>query len=420
MCPTDPIPDSLPRSLASQGNAGDINAWSGTSYFFFNAARRIGFLTHALDLTDPTYPRRRLLWHATAPLRLERPGGYQYSRVAMERIWDLVPPDLRRGEIISHYQVFPPLDRAASAGVRHSFYCDATLAQLFGATGTWSQRGDRVGWRTKADALRREGELYRSARFCVAMSRSTAESFVHDYHVDPAKTYVVRPGANLDEGDVVPYLLQRGPSWRERPEPFSRGNPARLGFIGRDYLRKGLPRLVDAADILHARGRSVLVSVIGHCPEHLRQHPRVEWVGFIHKGQEPRRFLSAVDRFALGCLPSYAEPLGISTLECLRLGIPVMGAAVGGIPDCVPPEGGFLVDGSATAGDIADAIEGHVFDPDRYRGMVTGAVAAASGTTWATTVAQFQTIWEGGGRPYQDPVSRQVPNSAVPGAGFRI
>jgi glycosyltransferase involved in cell wall biosynthesis len=395
-----PDPTDSLRALACQGDAGDIGAWSSIPYFLFQAARRTGFLTHTLDLTDPGYRSRRLLWSALAPLRLERAGGYQYSRTNVNRMWERIPPELRRGEIVSHYQAFPPLDRATAAGVRHSFYCDATLTLLFGAGAAGGTLSARMGRRTRADVLRREGELYRAARFCVAMARATAESFVRDYRVDPARVFVVRPGANFDEELVREFLARRGSSWRERGEPFTAEHPARLGFIGREYVRKGLPRLVAAAEVLHSRGRPVRVSVIGHCPEHLRGHPQVEWLGFVHKGREPEHFLELVDRFALGCLPSHFEPLGISTLECLRLGVPVMGAAVGGIPDCVPADGGFLVSAAADGEEIADAIERHVFDPVRYHAMVSGAVAEAANTTWDAAVRQLQAVWDGTARHY--------------------
>jgi glycosyltransferase involved in cell wall biosynthesis len=133
--------------------------------------------------------------------------------------------------------------------------------------------------------------------------------------------------------------------------------------------------------------------VIGHCPEHLRAHPLVEWKGFIHKSQDTPRFLAEVDTFAVGCLPSYDEPLGISTLECLRLGIPVMGADVGGIPDCVPPEAGLLVPRLAAGGDIADALEPLLFDEARYRAAVDGAVANMERVTWDQTVTGLIQSW---------------------------
>ena len=383
-------PGGGPRSLACHGNAADVRAWSNIPYYFFGAGQRAGFLTDALDTMDPAYSRRRLRWSLAAPLRLERPGGYQYSRTSVRRMWEQVPPELQRGEIISHFQLFPPLPEAQMAGVRHSFYCDATLKQLFDYGGT-----KHIGKRTFADAMAREKELYQAARFVVSMARATADCVIQEYGVDPKKVFAVKPGANLDEPAVLDYLARRGRSWRREGKEFSAENPARLGFIGREYERKGLPRLVAAAEELDRRGRRVRVTIIGNCPEHFRNHPLVEAVGFLDKRNDTARFLETIDRFAIGCLPSYFEPLGISTLEALRLGVPVMGAATGGIPDCVPKDAGFLVPVGATGEQIADEMEVRLFDVVRYNAMVVAAEAEAESVTWDTTARRFCDIWSG-------------------------
>ena len=390
----DAAPDAgsaAPRTLAILGDTGNIKTWSSTPFHLFQAASRAGFLTHTTDLLDPAYRRHRMLWLAGAACRLERPGGYQYSRASALRMWERLPVNLRRGEILSHFQLFPPLEPARACGIRHSFYVDATLGILFNAG-----EAARIGRRTIRDALRREGELYRSARFFIGMARATVESAVRDYGVDPARAFAVKPGANLNEAAVRAFLTSRGKSWRERGEPFTRAQPARLGFIGMDWRRKGLERLVSAAETLARRDRPVTVSVIGNCPEHLRGHPQVEWLGVMSKSRDTAGFLTAVDSFALGCLPSHAEPLGISTLECLRLGVPVMGADVGGIPDCVPRDAGFLVPVDATGETIADAIERSVFVPDRYNELQQAATREMENVTWEATVRRLKEIWARG------------------------
>ncbi len=377
-----------PRSLACLGDSGDIRTWSNIPYFFFKAASKIGFLTNTLDLMPAKYGSKRRRWSLLAPLRLQRPGGYQYSRENLEAMWECVPEELRHGEMISHFQLFPPLDRARRAGLKHSFYCDATMKQLF-------PPGQKVGIdpRFMRDIFRRERELYEHAKFFIAMATETARVAIEEYGVNPAKVFVVRPGANLDEDVVREYLASRGQSWREQSPTFTSENPARLGFIGMDWKRKGLERLVEAAKILASRGRAVKVAIIGDCPLFLREEPVVDWRGVISKATQMRDFLSAIDTFALGCLPSYSEPLGISTLECLRLGIPVLGTRVGGIPDCVPAEGGFLVEPDVNAEQLADAIDARVFDSGSYRAMVNGAVREMDRVSWDLTARGFVEIW---------------------------
>lgn len=383
----------LPRSLACLGDAGDIRTWSNIPYFFFKAASKIGFLTNTLNLMPANYASKRRRWSLLAPLRLQRPGGYQYSRENLEAMWECVPEELRHGEMISHFQLFPPLNHARRAPLKHSFYCDATLKQLF-------PPGQKVGIdsRFMRDILRRERELYEHAKFFIAMAKETARFAIEEYGVNPAKVFVVRPGANIDEDVVQEYLATRGQSWREQSPKFTAENPARLGFIGMDWKRKGLERLVEAAKILASRGRSIRVTIIGDCPEHLRGEPVVEWRGIISKATQMREFVTAIDTFALGCLPSYSEPLGISTLECLRLGVPVMGTRVGGIPDCVPDGGGFLVDPDVNAEQLADVIDARVFDTGSYRALVNGAIAEMDRVSWDLSARRFAEIWSSRGQ----------------------
>ncbi|HWE03808.1 MAG TPA: glycosyltransferase family 4 protein [Tepidisphaeraceae bacterium] len=381
------------RTLVANGDSADIRTWSNIPYFLFNAAKPADFLSDTVDTSDPWFRYRSLLYSLKSPLRLELPGGYQLSADWSRRMWERIPQSLRGGEFISHFQLFPPLHLAERSGSRHSFYCDATLTQLFSAK--WPRMPRMIcGARTLADAMARERELYHSSRFFIGMARATVQSAINDYGVDPRKAYVVRAGANLDESIVQSFLARRGASWRETGEPFSRERPARLGFIGRDYERKGLPRLIEAAQILHSRGRPVRVTIIGNCPEQFRAYPNVEWRGFIQKATHMRELIEAIDTFAIGCLPSYAEPLGISTLEAIRLGVPVMGTHVGGIPDCVPADAGFILPADVSGEGIADAIETNVFDAGRYDELQRGAVSRMNEVTWARTVEQLIRIWE--------------------------
>jgi len=399
-----------PRTLVALGNTADIRTWSNIPYFLFKAANPIGFLTNTVDTTHPHYRYRSLAYTLLSPFRLEGPGGYQLSRDWSRRMWERIPESLRGGEFLSHFQLFPPLELARQSGARHSFYCDATYKQLLSAR--WPHMARNVcGARTVADAFARERELYQSARFFIGMARATVQSAINDYGVDPRMAFVVRAGANLDESIVNSYLARRGPSWREAGEPFSQERPARLGFIGRDHGRKGLPRLIEAAEILHSRGRAVRVTVIGNCPEQFQSHPQVEWRGVIQKTTHMLEFIEAIDTFAIGCLPSYSEPLGISTLEALRLGIPVMGTNVGGIPDCVPDDAGFLLPVDITGEGIASAIESNVFNPDQYDRLQRAAKTHMNSVTWAGAVEKLVRIWQGVAH------NCLVPSPGTPGEG---
>lgn len=383
---------TIPRSLACLGDSADIRAWSGIPYYLFHAGRDAGFFTNSLDLMDPRYRQRRMAWALGNLARFRRAGGYQYSPESVRRMWERVPEALRHGEFISHFQLFPPPAEALAAGAQFSSYIDTTLRQLFES----QEASDRLlNARQRARAIEQETAVYQSCRFVLAMARRTAEAVIRDYNVDARKVFVVRPGANLDETAVKEFLRRRGPSWRTTKPVFTSDHPARLGFIGRDWERKGLPRLVAAAEILRKRGRPVVVTVVGADPPKFRGNGAVELLGLISKSTELDRFLQVIESFALGCLPSHFEPLGISTLECLRLGVPAMGTDVGGIPDCIPEGAGFVLPANVDGPQIADAIERHLFDADAYARICQGAVQQSEHVTWHRTVENLIAIWEG-------------------------
>lgn len=105
------------------------------------------------------------------------------------------------------------------------------------------------------------------------------------------------------------------------------------------------------------------------------------------------RFVREVSGFDLGCLPSYAEGLGISTLESLRLGVPVLGTAVGGIPDAIPAGAGILVERDVTPDGLADAIEPLIVDASRYTRMRQEARRLRHHYAWKRAAQEFEKSW---------------------------
>lgn len=162
-----------------------------------------------------------------------------------------------------------------------------------------------------------------------------------------------------------------------------------VGYIGKDYIRKGLYRLAHAVALLRSEGTRVRLRVIGHCPDDLRYADGVEATGFLDKRAKPEGFIAALAQCALGCLPSHAEALGIALLEFLRLGVPVVGTRVGGIPDAVPDGAGVLVDKDVDPRGLADVIGRLCADKAAYAALSRGAKAARAWATWKRAASDF-------------------------------
>jgi Glycosyl transferases group 1 len=85
-----------------------------------------------------------------------------------------------------------------------------------------------------------------------------------------------------------------------------------------------------------------------------------------------------VRSFHFGCLLSHAEALGISTLECLRLGVPVIATALGGIVDTVPKRAGLLIPAERTSERLAEELAAVLETPERYARMRAAAAEVAA------------------------------------------
>jgi glycosyltransferase involved in cell wall biosynthesis len=366
---------STRRLLAVVGDATQEGTWSGIPRHLLEASRPRGFLHGGLALDPRRLRLRRALWNAGQLLLTGQRGGFQYTPGFLERLWGQRADESEGAEILAHFPLLPP-PSARVAGV--SYYIDATLRQNFEDYGLAS----RVTRRVLASALAREREQYQRAERVVCMSRWAARSVVEAYGIPGDKVHVVRAGANLDEAAVASL----------GPAPPSDRSELRLGFVGKDWRRKGLPFLLDVADALERQGQPARVLAIGPAASDLPAHRLVEPLGFLDKVRDLPAFARVVRRAHFGCLFSRAEALGISTLEFLRLGVPVAGFAVGGIPDCIDEGVGHLALPDSSPAKVAGALL-DLWQPMRYDTLLAEVNRRAEGLTWDHTVTRLQALW---------------------------
>jgi glycosyltransferase involved in cell wall biosynthesis len=149
----------------------------------------------------------------------------------------------------------------------------------------------------------------------------------------------------------------------------------RVMFAGSGIVRKGLPWLAQAAEILRQRGVSVEIVVAGAVSESIKARPEsrnLTFLGHLDKKGMQREF-SKADIF---CLPSLSEGSATVTYEALAYGLPVITTPASG---SVVSHGvdGLLIptqDGQA----IADAIENIVYDRKRRHSMSIAAKETAA------------------------------------------
>ena len=371
------------RFVAAVGDVATPNCWSGIPYHFWRAATEAMFATGAtrLDLGWSAWPRRR--WNLARIARGLRPGGFQYSPAFLANAERRVPRDIWASEVISFSQHFPRAATVRAAGGRISYYIDATFAALSSGRG--------LDLRLPEDVVRAgralERQNYELADRVIAMASWTAESLAEDCGVPAHKIAVVLPGANLDLPD----------DWLPEPPNGRPGldRPFVLGFVGKDWVRKGLPLVCKIRNQLAACGWQTMVLAAGSAPPGLNRQPGVEFVGFIDKRSGPTEFAQFLARCDVGCLFSEQEALGISTLEFLRAGVPVAGYAIEGPADTIPVDAGFRFAAGESAEVISAAFDRYLRDETRQRSFRQAAASHAQHMTWRRCVRDLARIWAG-------------------------
>lgn len=148
----------------------------------------------------------------------------------------------------------------------------------------------------------------------------------------------------------------------------NRNTPPYIAFVGRLVEGKGIDDLMKALAILLDRGVHVGLKLAGggdldrwkRAASAHRVDRNVEFVGWL-EGEEK---LSLYRNARVFCMPSHFESFGISTLEAMFLGVPVVGTCVGGFLDLVEDgRTGYLVS-PGDAESLADRIHILLDNPD--------------------------------------------------------
>jgi glycosyltransferase involved in cell wall biosynthesis len=370
-----------PRSIAALGDVTDPNCFGGSPRLFLDEARRQGFAEHAWRVDVDRLRAGRWRWNAGQVLRGRRPGGYQFSRACRSAALAQIPPNLLGTEVLSFHQHFPPLEQVRKAGGDVSFYLDATYVQLFPSYGL-----DRTLSRAIRDeALAYERQTLAAARRVVASQSWAFRSLLSDCKVAPGKCAFILPAPNYPVFPGLRAGARQGRAGRERPFV--------LGFIGKDWRRKGLPFLVQVAERLRAMGWKAVVRAIGFPAGELPADLEVESLGFIDKRSQFGPFLHSCD---VGCLFSQAEAAGIAVLEFLGVGIPVAGFTVNGLADLLPREAGFRFSLGAKTDEVAEVFDRYLRDESEQERLRAAAVALAPALSWDRCVREFREYWETG------------------------
>src|SRR3989442_450440 len=187
--------------------------------------------------------------------------------------------------------------------------------------------------------------------------------------------------------DLVPCLLERG-------HDVVIGCRA-VSEIGRLATERGFDILVRAIGLTRQSGVPVHCAIAGRGDEmerlmelrtELGLTDVVHLIGF--RNDVPALF-AAADAVVV---PSTAESFGYVPVEAMASGRPVIGSRVGGIPEVITPDVGFLIQAGDAKG-IADAIEDLALHPDKKNAMGRSGPSRAAQFSLGAMVSNVEAVF---------------------------
>jgi len=379
------------------GDAASPLTWSGIPYHLTQAGQQVGFVTDGLrmDVRHWSWRARRAGWNLLQVVRGDRPGGYQYSRGFLERLWRPQRARVAGSRVINCFPLYAPSVLADDA-VEKWFFIDLTLTQLF----DYYRLRSTVGRRIAAQAVEREREGYGYARGVIVMSQFVADDLRQNYGVPAGQVHVVVPGANLDPAAYAEWERRRQEDEEERgARDREAAGPLRLVMVSTDWQRKGLDRLLRAIALGRRQGLRVTLRVIGssrdEVPPSLADQEGVEWLGRISKRTDAERFLRAVADADLGCILSRYEAGGSVLREYHALGLGALATTAGGMPDFMFADASVTVEPEATDEELAATLVALAPDRGRIEALRAAAWRRRREALWETSVSRLRAAMDG-------------------------
>ncbi len=237
-----------------------------------------------------------------------------------------------------------------------------------------------------------EKTAYEAAAGIIAVSYAMREDILRCYpQIAPEKVQVIHNGIDLDDWKA-PATEQE---WETARAYFSSygldPDKPTIIFVGRITRQKGVPGLLRALQQVDPQVQVILCAGAPDTPEiaaetrELVEQLKAQRAGIVWIEEHlPHAEIVALEACStVFVTPSIYEPLGIVNLEAMAVGLPVVGTATGGIPDCiVHEETGLLVpieqlqDGTGTPldperfeADLAQALNRVCADPQWAKNM---------------------------------------------------
>jgi glycosyltransferase involved in cell wall biosynthesis len=165
----------------------------------------------------------------------------------------------------------------------------------------------------------------------------------------------------------------------------------RLVYVGRITEFKGAADLLEALSIVREALPQTTLTMVGPVDEKFRGDLDADGV-YVHDSASREQVASFMTGADLTIVPSHYEGFGLTALESLACGTPVVATNVGGLPEIVDERVGALVP-PGDPGTLAAAILELQGDSERLDRMRVTAVERAARYSWDETAAEFERVY---------------------------
>lgn len=186
-------------------------------------------------------------------------------------------------------------------------------------------------------------------------------------------------------------------------DTYDLGSAPVLLFVGTLMPRKGVTELVQAIDtVVNERGRDVRAILAGEAELDTGYVERVEKLiseakldsnvtmpGFVPSEDLPGLYRAA-DVFVV---PSLEEGFGMTAIEAMAAGTPVVGTRVGALPDIVEPERTGALADPGDVDDLVNAIDEVLILADRSEVDKAAVRSRADDYSWPSVAGEFETVY---------------------------
>ncbi len=263
---------------------------------------------------------------------------------------------------------------------KHYCFTDMTIVQVVTSPTAKDFAAGKLDKSQHAEAIEAQRAVFESCEAVFVNSHWTKDSIVDDYNIDPGRVHVVGVGVSLPVN----------------PLPVRMNESHDILFIGRDWVHKGGPILVEALSLVRKKFKDATLTVIG-CNPHIRDE-NVQVLGTLNKKVRPemQAIEKALANAGVLCVPSIFEAYGICFLEAQLYGVPPITFVGEGREDAIKNglTGILLEDRTAEA--LSEAIIDLFAHPDKAAKMGrAGHEYVTNNLTWDHVGERVLSVIEG-------------------------